>query len=428
MADIRPFRGVLYDPARVELSRVLAPPYDVIDDAERRLLAARDPHNVVRLIVPEGPGDERYQNAAQLLGAWQAEGALRRDDAPALYRYHQVFRHVDLGPSEVTRRGFISAVRLHPYDDHVIRPHERTLRGPKEDRLKLMRATRAHLSQIFGLYADPDRKTDAAFASAESAPPDLEGTTSDGTVHRLWRVTDAATIETIQKQLADAAVYIADGHHRYETMLALRDEMIAQGADDGVAYGTMFLANMDDPGLIVLPTHRLVHSLPDFSMDILLDRLRDSFAITTMKGGRDDGPRLRTALADAATKGPSFAAIAPHSHDAWILTLTGDAGVSTPPSLARLDVSVLHGLVLDQHLGIDPAALEAQTHLDYVKDMNDALARVAAGKAQAGFLMNATPVHQVREISDDRGVLPQKSTFFYPKIASGMVIRSLDGL
>jgi uncharacterized protein (DUF1015 family) len=185
MAEIALIRGILYDPQKVGIDRVIAPPYDVISEDERKRLEDLDPHNCVRLILPRGEGDARYDGAARLLSDWLAAGVLRRDARPAIYRYHQVFTVGELGGRRFTRRGFICAVRLHAYDDKVILPHERTLRGPKEDRLKLMRAARAHFSQIFGLYRDPSLVTDRAFSGADARPPDLEGATLDGTVHRL---------------------------------------------------------------------------------------------------------------------------------------------------------------------------------------------------------------------------------------------------
>src|SRR5262245_40795689 len=258
MPEIALIKGILYDPHKVRVDKVIAPPYDVISEEERKSLEALDPHNCVRLILPQGSGDDRYEAAAALFRAWLDEGVLKRDLRPAIYRYHQVFKLAELGGRKFTRRGLICGVRLHPYDDKVVLPHERTLRGPKEDRLKLMRAARAHFSQIFGLFRDPSQTTEQAFAGTDQRPPDLEGATADGTLHRLWRVTDRETISKLGKLLGPMRVYIADGHHRYETMLALRDEIReAAGGDAGYRssseYATFFLANMSDPGLVVLP-------------------------------------------------------------------------------------------------------------------------------------------------------------------------------
>jgi len=434
MAEIAPFRGILYDTGRVEASRVLAPPYDVIDEPERQELLARDPHNAVRLILPDGEGDAKYPAAARVLESWLADGALRRDQRPALYRYHQVFTSAELGGRSVTRRGFIAAVRLHRFDERVVLPHERTLSGPKADRLKLMDATQAHFSQIFTLYSDPAGETDRAFAAAEARPANIDGTTGDGTHHLLWRVDDAETIGRVTRALAPLKLYIADGHHRYETMLALRDRMRerAGGELDGrspAEFGTLFLCNMDDPGLVVLPIHRLVFGLADFTPEGFLARLNQWFDSSTLVGAARDADAVREALAQSSRRRPSFVAAFP-GRDPELLSLKGGispekAGVRGAPAVSSLDVSVLHGLVLEQALGIDRAAQEAQTHIEYVKDTAKALARAAAGEGQVAFLMNPTRVEQVKAVADAGEFMPQKSTFFYPKIASGAVINPI---
>ncbi len=434
MAEIAPFRGILYDPSRVDASRVLAPPYDVIDAEERGQLMALDPHNAVRLILPDGEGDAKYPEAARVLDAWLADGSLQRDARPALYRYHQVFTSAELGGRTVTRRGFIAAVRLHRFEERIVLPHERTLSGPKADRLKLMDATSAHFSQIFTMYSDPAGETDRAFAPAERRTPTLDGTTADGTRHVLWRVDDAETIGRVARHLAPLPLYIADGHHRYETMLALRDRMRerAGGASDPrspAEFGTLFLCNMDDPGLVVLPIHRLVSGLADFQPDTFLAKVAPWFDATPLGGAALDADQVRTALADSSRLRPSFVAAFP-GRDPVLLALRASvspasAGVAGPSAVSGLDVSVLHGLVLEQALGIDRAAQEAQTNIDYVKDTAKALRRVAAGEGQVAFLMHATRIDQVKAVADAGEFMPQKSTFFYPKIASGVVINPI---
>ena len=428
MAEIAAFRGILYDTSKVEASRVLSPPYDVIDAEERAQLAALDPHNSVRLILPEGEGDAKYAAAARTLDEWLAAGVLRRDDRPALYRYHQIFTSAELGNRPVTRRGFIAAVRLHRFDERVILPHERTLSGPKVDRLKLMEATRAHFSQIFGLYSDPSGETDRAFTRAEGRPPAIDGTTADGTRHVLWRVDDAETVGRVRRVMAALKIYIADGHHRYETMLALRDRLRERAGGEldprcPAEFATMFLCNMDDPGLVVLPIHRMIHGVPDFDGARLLERAQEWFTPTPVPAGAGDAAGLREALAIASAVRPSFAVLLP-DRDPIILTLrdTVDlarAGLTGSHALTSLDVSVLHGLIIERALGIDRAAQEAQRNITYVKDTAEAVERAARGEAQVTFLMAPTRVAQVRAVADAGEFMPQKSTFFYPKIASG---------
>lgn len=438
MADIAPFRGILYDPARTVAAKVLAPPYDVIDAEERARLAAQDEKNCVRLILPEadpaaGPdGADKYATAAATLERWLADGTMRRDQRAAIYRYHQVFTSKELGGQSVTRRGFIAAVRLHAFDEGIIMPHERTLRGPKIDRLALMDATQAHLSQIFGMYQDPSGESDRVFARVEGTRPYLDGTTADGTRHVLWRVEDRETIGKLVRVLAPLRIYIADGHHRYETMLALRERLRERAGGElskssAAQFGTMFLANMSDPGLVVLPTHRLVHDVEGFVLEDFLATVGRWFDIGTVTGGARDAERLRSAIRAASADRPSFAAVWPFHDDAAILSLKRDfdaqaAGLSGHPARTGLDVSILHDLVLDRVLGIDRAAQEAQTNIEYIKDTGKALDRIADCQGQICFVMNPTRLEQVKAVADAHEVMPQKSTFFYPKIASGIVI------
>lgn len=426
-ATIAPFRGILYTKQAGAPDKLLAPPYDVISPAEREKLAALDPHNCVRLILPSGEGDAKYAHAAELLRAWLAEGVLARDEEPALYRYHQTFTAEG---RTATRKGFICRIRLARFEERIVLPHERTLAGPKADRLKLKRAARAHLSQVFGLYADPARKSDRPFEQLEATPPALHGTTSDGVEQKLWRLVDAAAQAEVVKLLADEKIYIADGHHRYETMLALRDELRAESGGNprsSVEYGTIFLSNMDDPGLLVFPTHRVVHGLPNFDARGVLEKARAFFTV-------EDSPMapaaaVRGKLAELGKSAPSFALV--HGDRVHFLTLRRDVDLSRVPSLRgpdvlrTLDVTLLHALVIEDILGIDRAAQEAQTNLRYVKDTQAALDEARSPSVNAVFVMNPTPVAHVKAVADAGEVMPQKSTFFYPKLASGLVINPI---
>lgn len=424
MAAIAPFRGILYAPAAGAMGALWAPPYDVISAQERDHLLALDLHNCVRLILPEGEDDQKYARAARDLEAWRQAGILERDAAPAFYRYHQRF---DTEGGTVTRKGFICRLRLSPFSDGVVLPHERTLAGPKIDRLKLWRATRAQLSQVFGLYADPGRETDAPFAAVEATPPCRSGRTGDGVEHLLWRLTDPTAQATLVRLLADAKVYIADGHHRYETMLALRDELRAASGgrpQSSIEYGTVFLANMDDPGLLVFPTHRVVEKLRSFDRSRLVAEARRYFNVSKAPLGE-----ATTMLAELRRRGqaqPSFALVS--EGELYFLTLRSEvsldavAALAGPAVLRRLDVTLLHALVLEEILGIDRAAQEQKLHLRYVKDAVEALRLAHEPNVQAVFLMNPTPVSEVRAVADAGQVMPQKSTYFYPKLASGLVI------
>ncbi len=428
MAEIAAFRGILYSSKAGPAGKVLAPPYDVISPSERAQLAALDPHNCVRLILPEGDGDKKYAHAASDLRAWLHDGILARDAEPALYRYHQTFTAEG---RTATRTGFICRIRLHKFSEGVVLPHERTLAGPKADRLKLKRACRAHLSQVFGLYSDPSRASDEPFAQLVQTAPLLDGTTSDGVRQQLWRLTDAALQQKVIGLLQDKKVYIADGHHRYETMLALRDELRAESGGDprsSIEYGTIFLANMDDPGLLVFPTHRVVHGLQSFDRAAVLDQARNFFSVE--EEAVTDAPLLRAKLAEKGHSAPTIAMVT--GTQVAFLTLRKDVDLERVPSLRgpavlrTLDVTLLHALMIELILGIDRAAQEKQTNLRYLKDTGQALSEARAPGTQAVFIMNPTKVHEVKAVSDANEVMPQKSTFFYPKLASGLVINPLE--
>lgn len=446
MAEIAPFRGILYRPQadqQPDVSALLAPPYDVISEAQRQGLAARSPHNAVHLILPKddrgGDSDGKYELAGAALRRMLHEGALQRDAQPALYRYHQVFVPPgSTGPgstssiastSPIVRRGFICRIRLHRFSEGVVLPHERTLAGPKLDRLKLKRATRTHLSQVFGLYDDTARDTDAVFSSIESRPPDLFGTTDDNVLHRLWRLSDRTAMAQVCRLLRDKRIYIADGHHRYETMLALREEWRREpgyrGNDSAAEYGSIFLCNARDPGLIVFPTHRVLHSVPGFDLDALLRKLGEHFDIVESSLGSHE--IAQATLRAYGERGPSFLLCS--AGRSLFLTRRPEAraAVGGPDVLRDLDVTVLHALVFEQALGIDRVAQEAQTNLRYLKDFGQAL-QAAAGRdgEQAVFLLNPTRVEQVMSVAEAGEVMPQKSTYFFPKIASGIVLNPVD--
>ena len=278
MAEVVPFRGLLYDSAQAgPLDALIAPPYDVVSESDRAALAAKSAWNIVRVDLPQGGAEEKYANAGRELRRWIDRGVLRRDGTPAFYRYHQAF---SIGGREYTRKGFIGRIRLRRFDERVVLPHERTLSGPRLDRLALARATRTHLSQVFALYSDPSGTVDAELAGLESRAPAFEGAL-DGVSHRLWRLTDRAAQARIAAAMADRKVYIADGHHRYETMLALRDELRPEATSprSSIEYGSMFLCGMEGPGVVVLPTHRVVHGLQGFDTARFIDRLRARFEV-----------------------------------------------------------------------------------------------------------------------------------------------------
>jgi uncharacterized protein (DUF1015 family) len=439
MADIAPLTPLRYDLGRLPggLASVVSPPYDVISPAERAALAQRDPHNVVRLILPDGEGDARYAEAARLLTAWRDEGVLVRDPEPGFYRLDQTFTAPGGagGAGAITRRGFLALVKLVPFSERIVLPHERTLSGPKEDRLKLFRATGANLSPGFMLYRDPRGDLDGPLDEGERL---AEFDTADGVHHVLAKVRGRRAIEAIVAGIARSTLLIADGHHRYETALRYAGEVAALHAlhDSAPAaaehrFFMTFLANGDDRNLVVFPTHRYVHSLTSFSFDDLVVRARDVFQVDALARGAE-AEAVLAALRLAGARGPSVAAAATDGR-VVVLTLRRDVDLAAHPTLGPLpaalrttDVAILHAGVLENILGITPQAQAAKTNLAYPQDTRAALAEVRAGKGNVLFVMNATPVAQVREVAEAGEVMPQKSTFFYPKVPTGLAVHTLD--
>jgi uncharacterized protein (DUF1015 family) len=433
MARIRPFNGLRYRLADKDASALLAPPYDVVDAAGRAEIGSRSPNNCIHIILPEGEGDAKYpEGAAQFKRI--TEEALERDEKPSFYVYNQRFSFDGV---DYLRRGFVCLIELTPFGEGPVLPHERTLKGPKADRLALMQACDAHLELVFGLFSDPDKKWEAAVASAMGEPTmDCE---FDGVQHQLFAVSDPALCQELAKVLADKKIYIADGHHRYETMCAFSKQLQEAGRGDGAAkWGMIYLSNLDDEGLVVRPTHRIVHSLASFGdaeLQSALESARAYFDVTEYPVA-DYGSvaQISELLEKEGAKAAAFA-LAPVGGDTlYGLTLKADfdpaaAGLGElPAALQRLDVALLHELVLERSLGIDKEAQANKTNLRYFKSYDEALALVKDGGqgAQLVCFMNPTPVADVVAVCDSGQVMPQKSTFFHPKIPTGLVFHDLS--
>ena len=434
MAEIRGFRGIRYNTSDQDLSDKLAPPYDVIDKKRRSTLLDSDSYNCVQLILPEGDSQSKYKNAKDTLGDWLESGALKRDADISIYRVHQVYSHEACGPKPVTRKGFIAAVRLHDFDENIVRRHELTLKGPKIDRLNLWKETDCHLSQIFSLYRDEERSIDELFLDIEKSDPDFEGTTDDGTLHRCWCVSESSLIDKVSGLLQDKPLYIADGHHRYETMLALRNlkrEAQTSPQHDAHEYGMMFLSNVDDPGLVVLPTHRLIHDVPALEQDTFKNKLKEMFEVSIFERNDSSTEALRLKIKEESKHGPTFGCVFPNQNEVWVATLKETnnlerLGLGDEEVLHALDVHVLHTLVLEKILAIDKEAQAAKTNIYYIRQLGEALERTDKGEGQVCFIMNDSPVQQMVDVSDKGLVMPQKSTFFYPKVATGTVFYPLS--
>jgi uncharacterized protein (DUF1015 family) len=430
MPRIAPFRALRFDSSRLpDTARVIAPPYDVISPELREVLETQHERNIVHLDLPRGDGDAKYDSAAAMLDAWISDGSLREDSEPAIYRYEQSFSFdTCTGPRSYTRKGFFALILLSPFADRIVLPHEHTLSGPKADRFKLIKTTQAHFSEIFVLYRDPQAQAEAVLERAANRTPDIDATTPDGCRHKLWVITDKDAIAAVAAAMAPKQVMIADGHHRYETMVGIRDALRPAGVAPGQSqadFGPMFFARAEDPGLLVLPTHRMVHGLAESALDTLAERCKPWFEVES--GHESDAASLGERLRRQGEVAVSFAVRRPKQETTLWLRLRKDADLSKlgPPTLGCLDVSVLHGLILDPLLGIGAEAMAKQQNLTYSHDLRETLERVTSGKVQAGFIMNATKTNQVLDACEAGFVLPQKSTYFQPKLATGLVMQKI---
>ena len=442
MAELVPFRGIRYAASRGRaLGQLLAPPYDLISQEQRDELLRRSPHNVVHITLGEDrTGDtaqvNKYTRAAGYFRAWQAEGVLRRDEAPSLYPLEQTFWSPD--GRQLTRRGFMAAVRLHEFSEGIIVPHEKTLVAPKADRLAILKTVAGNLSPLFGLYRDEAGATARALDLACAAEPVAEADSDDGVHHRLWRADDPQVVGALQRLVSEQRIFIADGHHRYETALVYRRWLEEQTpglpAFGGHHYIQMFLCPMSDPGLVIFPTHRLLFGLRDFSLAGLLVKLAPYFSVVTVEESLRKPVGRAWAisrLSEHANKSTSFLMVTAEDQQARILTLRDDApldGVPLPANktLRDLDVTVLHSLIFQHLLGLSPESQERQENLTYVRDAGQAVNRVLSGEHPVGFLLNPTPMWQVEAVGDSGETMPQKSTLFAPRLQSGLVMRSID--
>jgi uncharacterized protein (DUF1015 family) len=422
VATVRPFQGILYDPKRVDLSQVVAPPYDVISPTDQRRYYRQDPHNVVRLIAGEvhptdTAEDNKYTRAAGFFQQWLADGILRREAGPGLYVYQHQF--VDpINSQERVRRGLLGVVELEPFGSGVL-PHEQTHARAKADRLSLTRAVVANLSPVFALYEDPASAVGPIINSAIAAAPRLSITGEDGDQHTLWSISGAEQTHELAEVFSASRLYIADGHHRYETALNFRNKQRQDhpeaSPDAAFNFVLMLLVDVADPGLTILPTHRLLHDFERFDA-ALVSRLGSRHRVTP----RPDRAALLAAMQEPATGHRIGIALTPTD---YVTVDVEHAGAEDPVS--RLDVSVLHQEILQRELGLEPAELESERYLSYSRDVGGLLDRVETGAGQAAFLLRPPAVSDVVEVARAGQVMPQKSTYFFPKPASGIVFNPL---
>jgi uncharacterized protein (DUF1015 family) len=438
MAEVFPFRALRYDPARVELSQVVTQPYDKITPAMQERYYGASPYNLVRIILGKnGSGDDEsnnvYTRAAASFAQWRKEAILLPDPEPAVYIYDQWFRH-PLSGERCRRSGLIAAGRIEDYEAGVVFRHEQTLSAPKADRLNLLRATRAHFGQIFMLFTDLGEWEQLLFQRARASgapPPDVAVQDEYGVEHKLWRVAEPETIARFQALLAGKKLVIADGHHRYETALQYRNQRRAQAGtiDAHAPYERVMMTfiNTHGTGVLILPTHRVIHGLTDFQPGNMIEAARAFFTVRDVSSQFD--PNRPAALLPETEPGET-ALLAVTRQQAFLLQADPAArhpalaGLS--PQLAALDVVRLHKVLLQAVLGIGEQDVKEQKNLEYLRDAGEAVGRVRSGQADVAFLMNPVEVEQVTQLAQAGEVLPQKSTDFYPKLLSGLTIYALE--
>ena len=428
-----PFKGIRYNTAIVgDIARVVAPPYDVISPEQRDQLSAKHPCNIVHLeLGKDQPGDtgreNRYTRAGTAFFKWAGDRCLTEDTAPAFYVYDQQFR---LGLRTFTRRAFFAAVRLEPFGSRVL-PHEETMPGPRADRLRLITACPVNLSPIFGLYRDPDNSVPELLASALPPAPEFSFEDFDGIKQALWKIDDPQAQARLSELMETKRIYIADGHHRYETALRYRDLAVeAQGKlDSADARNFVMIAcvSIADPGLVILPAHRVIGGIAGFEMGRLLEKLAPYFDVAPVNA-RGRGGIVDTLLGTMAGKQHAFGLYS--GGTAHSITLRDEADADANPALhtqawKRLDVSMLVWLILEHGLGLKHDDLSNPEHVTYVKDAADAAALVDAGQYQVACYLNPTRVDQLEEVAQAGERMPPKSTYFYPKLLTGLVMRRL---
>ncbi|MDW7649876.1 MAG: DUF1015 domain-containing protein [Bacillota bacterium] len=435
MANIVPIRGLRYNLKKAgDMSDLITPPYDVINEQDQQKYYAKSPYNIIRLEYGEtrqadDENDNRYTRAAAFFDNWRDENILNHEDRPAVYLYEQEFTAEG---RRMTRSGFMTGIEVEEYETGTVLPHEETLSKAKADRLQLLRHCRANFSPIFGLYDDPSLAVEQIAARYKQNEPDMSFTDENGEAHRIWVVSDPQDLQSVTGIFKDKKIYIADGHHRYETALNYHREMQEKG---GNSYGfvLMTLVNLHDPGLVIFPTHRMVKNVKAFSPNEFLAKLSGHFSVTEINlptVGRSD--ILTAELQKLSGMMSDFNAFLLYLGNSRLYRLTLPRNIDNRSVTTRcgsysrawrsLDVAVLQCLVLEDLLGIDREARAGGTNLSYTRDEASALARVDTGEYQAVFFLNPTLVREVTDVAGAGDKMPQKSTYFYPKLVTGLVI------
>ena len=432
MAEILPFQALRYDAVRYPISNLVTQPYDKITPEMQRRYYAASPYNLVRIILGEqfaadDPQQNVYTRAAEYLKTWRAEKVLLQDAKPSIYAYTQEFTAPGGSAPVHTRRGFIALGKICEYSEGVVHRHEQTLSKPKSDRLNLLRATRAHFGQIFMLYNDPKSEVEGLLAQNREA--DISVRDEYEVAHSLWAVSEPGIIASVRQAMADKKLLIADGHHRYETALNYRNERRAAAPAAQPApwdYVMMTFINMASPGLLILPTHRVVSGLASFDEPGFYQAAKKYFSVEQLDAKLSDGELVQK-LRDAGKNGVALLAAAKNT--VWLLRslpAAQQALAGLPEQQRQLDVTQLHKLLLEGALGMSEESIRNQEHIRYLRDASEALQLARSGSANIAFLMNPVRIEQMRDVAFAGDVMPQKSTDFYPKLLSGLTIYALE--
>jgi uncharacterized protein (DUF1015 family) len=440
MAQIIPFRGILYNPEKIkDFSDVVAPPYDVISPQQQEQLHQRHPNNVIRLIlgkIEKNDSDQnnRYTRAAAFLKTWLEEKILVRDHLPAFYLSSVAF---PIENSMVTRFGLVALVRLEPFEKGVVLPHEKTFSKVKSERLELMKACHANFSPIFSLYSDHNGILETLKQAVIHQSPDMEMFDSNGFLQRLWRITDTSIHQAVSNAMADKTIFIADGHHRYETALNYRDWIARHSEnfseDHPANFLMMSLSSMEDPGLVILPAHRILSHVGAEALGAFNKKVEQYFEITTFDFKHRNMDTVREQFIETLhlKSERNYIGVYMKNHQAFtLLTLKPDVmeklySHEIPQSLRHLDVTVLTRLIFMDILGFDQNRLDNEKLITYASTEKDAIETVLHGDYDVTFILNPTKIEQVQQVARKGLIMPRKSTFFYPKVISGHVLNSL---
>ncbi len=427
MAEIKPFRGMRYNTFLAgKIGELCCPPYDIISEEERLGYIAENEYNVIRLELPK-EGEDVYKTAGEVLDMWRNTGVLVHEIKPAVYIYEEEFNAYNKRSSV---KGIIVRVKVEEFSKGVILPHEFTLSKAKADRFNLMKATNCNFSQIYALYMDEEHTTLKTIDRLSDRKPDQKFTDSDHVTHKLWIITDEKVIEKLVNDFADRKLYIADGHHRYETALNYRNYCRENGISkegDPQDYQMMYLVDMQHPGLVVFPTHRMVRDLESFDKDEVLKGCEEYFDIKKFTSVGNINSELSKQYKQGKKAFGFYC-----GKGEWYLLVLKDIEVMADvlPDLSeasqQLDVSVLHSLILEKTMGIDKENMANQINLTYTKFFEEAIMKVDKGEFQCSFILNPTRVTEIRDVAAAGEKMPQKSTYFYPKMITGMVMNDLN--